>query len=293
MSDSSEVLGPIRAENALDFFRDRFGLDDRSLESAMGAALERRVDHADLFFEYTTQDSVALEEGIVKSGSRHLDQGVGVRAQSGERQGYAHSDEISTESIALAAGAARAICAEHAADQSMAVGRPNRGVHELYPVERAPTDVPVEEKIGLLEEIDAYARSLDPCVKQVMASVVTQHRNILIAASDGTLASDVQPLVRLNVQVIAARGEQREVGYEGAGGRYELARLMQPDQWKKQVEEAVRIARLNLDAEDCPAGSMDVVLCRISLVYMDHEAALGEMSGCMARGVSKCLRCRG
>lgn len=109
MSDPRDVDSAATAESSLSFFRSRFGLDDRSLEAALGTALERQVDHADLYFEHTTQDSVSLEEGIVKSGSRHLEQGVGVRALTGERQGYAHSDEISVESVRLAATTARAI----------------------------------------------------------------------------------------------------------------------------------------------------------------------------------------
>jgi TldD protein len=243
---------------ALSFFRERFGVDERSVEAALDTALERRVDYADVYFEYTTQDSVSLEEGIVKDGSRHLDQGVGVRAQSGERQGYAHSDEISIDSACLAAGTARAISDQGGG--ASPVGLASREGSNLYPVETSPTDVPVENKVALLDEIDRYARSLDPCVKQVMASVITQHRQILIASSDGTLAADVQPLVRLNVQVIAADGDRREIGYEGMGGRYEIGRLMEAENWQRLAREAVRVAKINLDSVACPAGSMNVVL---------------------------------
>jgi TldD protein len=247
------------ADRAVDFFRDRFGLDEQRLGDGLGTALERRIDYADLFFEYTTQDAVVLEEGIVKSGDRHIEQGVGVRAQSGERQGYAHSDEITTESVALAAATARAI-SQTAGDASpVAVGdRP--AAHDLYPVAIAPTDVPIERKIDLLSEIDVHARGLDPRVKQVMASVVCQHRHVLVVGSDGRMVGDVLPLVRLNCQVIAAEGERREIGYEGMGGRYELEQLMAPGSWQPLVEEAVRTALLNLTAVACPAGTMDVVL---------------------------------
>ncbi|MBW2382799.1 MAG: metalloprotease TldD [Deltaproteobacteria bacterium] len=248
------------SDSALAFFRERFGLDDRSLEATLATALERAVDHADVYFEYTIQDSVSLEEGIVKSGSRHLEQGVGVRAQRGERQGYAHSDEISIDSAQLAAATARAISDGSGRAAPVAVETRSAGTHDLYPVQTAPTEIPVERKVDLLGEIDAYARGLDPGVTQVMASVISQHRNVLIAASDGTLAGDVQPLVRLNVQVIAADGERREIGYEGMGGRYDLERLMEPGTWKPLVEEAVRVAKLNLESVPCPAGTMDVVL---------------------------------
>jgi len=241
------------------FFRDRFGLDDRGLAAGLDAALERRVDHADIFVEVTTQDSVALEEGIVKSGDRHLSQGVGVRAVTGERQGYAHADEVSVESVRLAAATARAISEQAQTGGAVAV---RRGVasRNLYPVACAPTDVPVARKVDLLGEIDVYARSLDPRVKQVMASVVSQHRQVLIAASDGTLCADIQPLVRLNVQVVAADGARREAAYQGMGGRFELEQLLDPAAWRPLVAEAVRIATLNLAAEPCPAGTLDVVL---------------------------------
>jgi TldD protein len=260
MSDTPSSTTPGAAESSRAFFQDRFGLDERGLEAALGTALERRVDHADLYFEYSTQDSVSLEDGLVNSGSRHLDQGVGVRAIIGERQGYAHSDEISLESVQLAASTARAISDEGGGAAAVAVRGVGAGAHDLYPVAIAPTDVPVEHKVGLLSEIDAYARGLDPKVRQVMASVMTQHKLVLVAASDGTLTGDIQPLVRLNVQVIAGDGERREMGYEGMGGRYELERLLEPSAWKHLVEEAVRVATLNLDAVPCPAGSMNVVL---------------------------------
>jgi TldD protein len=254
------VSEPSGSQAPLEFFRDRYGVDAASLASTLDLTLERRADHADLYFEYTTQDAVMLEEGIVKSGERHLEQGVGVRVQTDERQGYAHSDDITVESLRVAASTARAICDTKASVDAVAVRGSSRPAHDLYPVERAPTDVPVEHKVTVLGEIDAYARRLDPRVKQVMASVISQHRQVLVAASDGTLVGDVQPLVRLNVQVIAADGSRREVGYQGAGGRYELEKLLDPEGWQPLVAEAVRVAVLNLAAEPCPAGTLDVVL---------------------------------
>jgi TldD protein len=241
------------------FFQDRFGLDDRSLGDALDLALERRVEYADLFFEYTVQDSVVLEEGIVKSGDRHIEQGMGVRAQVGERQGYAHSDEVGVESLRVAARTARAISAESARGGARAVST-GASERNLYPVGESPTDVPVESKIRLIEEIDAYARARDPRVVEVMASCVSQQRQVLVVGSDGTLASDVRPLVRLNVQVITQDGSRREVGYQGCGGRYEFAKLLEPDRWQALADEAVRTSLLNLEALPCPAGSMTVVL---------------------------------
>ncbi len=249
-------------DSALSFFRSHFSLDDGVLSRVLDTALERQVDYADLYFEYSTQDSVALEEGIVKSGSRHLSQGVGVRALCGERQGYAHSDEISIDSMSLAATTARAISQQSGANDSIAIAPGGALGRNLYPVAIAPTDVAVAQKVDLISEMDIYARRLDSRVKQVSASVVTQHRNILIADSEGRLTADVQPLVRLNIQVIVEDRDtgEREVGYQGMGGRYELARLLKPEDWGPLVEEAVRIGILNLRAEPCPAGTMDVVL---------------------------------
>ncbi len=255
MSDAATSATP------LTLLRDRFGMDSRSLEAVIETALSRRVDHADLFFEYTTRDAVVLEEGIVKSGDRHLEQGVGVRAQAGERQGYAHSDEVSTDSAMLAASTARAISEGPASPGAVAVGGSAAPASDLYPVRTAPTDVPVGAKIAVLNEIDAHARRADPRIKQVMASIVAEHRNILIAASDGTLVTDVRPLVRVNVQVIAENQEgRRETGYQGAGGRFDLARLLEKDGWKPIADEAVRSALVNLEAKPCPAGTMNVVL---------------------------------
>jgi TldD protein len=248
-------------EVAVSFFRNQYGMDDRSLTRALDAALEREVDYADLYFEYTVQDSVALEEGIVKSGSRHLEQGVGVRTQVAERQGYAHSDEVTVESLELAAATARAISENPSQTNAVAVQGTGANAKNLYPVEVSPTDVPVSEKVELLEAIDAYARGRDPRVKQVMASVVTQHQKVLIAGSDGSLSADVRPLVRLNVQIVAEDSEsQREIGYQGMGGRYDFSRLLETATWQELVDDSVRIAMLSLDAKPCPAGTMDVVL---------------------------------
>lgn len=244
----------------LELARDRFGLDARALETALATALERGADHADVFFEHTTTDSVSLEEAIVKSGDRHVHQGVGVRAQAGERQGYAHTDEIGLEGLRLAAGAARAIAEQGGGPRAVALtgASPERS---LYPLALAPTDVPVREKIALLHAIDAYARRIDPRVAQVLASVVSQSRTILVAASDGTLVADVQPLVRVNVQVVADDGRgRREVGSQGGGGRVALSVWFDPAQWRPLVDEAVRLALLNLEARPCPAGPMTVVL---------------------------------
>jgi TldD protein len=258
----SERMRPDAPGGAVAFFHERFGLDERAVGGVLENALERRADAAELFFEYTVADQVLLEEGIVKSGDRHVEQGVGVRVTAGERQGYAHSDEITLQSLRLAAATARAISEGGAPHAPVALGGARRPAHDLYPVALAPTDVPVERKVTLLSEIDGYARARDPRVVQVMASVISQHRRVMVATHDGGSTGDERPLVRLNVQVIAQDpgGRRREIGYQGMGGRYELDRLLDPGAWKPLVDEAVRIATLNLEAVPCPAGTLDVVL---------------------------------
>jgi TldD protein len=243
-------------------FRERFGVDELSIELGLASALTRSVDHADVFFEYSTRDSVSLEDGAVKSGARRLEQGVGVRVQSGERQGYAYSDEITLESVKLAASTARAVSEGSTGERAVALGGVRRPALDLYPIALAPTDVAVAPKVSLLEQVDRRARGLDPRVRQVMASVLCEQRHLLIAASDGTLVEDIQPLVRLNVQVIAGdpSGTRRESAVQGAGGRFELEHLLDPESWRPLVDEAVRQALVNLEAMPCPAGTFDVVL---------------------------------
>ncbi|MCH2171268.1 metalloprotease TldD [Myxococcota bacterium] len=237
-------------------------MDERSLVAGLDTALERQVDYADLFFEYSVIDAVSLEEGMVKSGDRHIEQGVGVRAQTGERQGYAHCDDVTVESVQIAATTARAISAQAGSTPPVRVEPNQSETRDLYPVAMAPTEVPVSEKADLLSEIDIFARGLDSRIEQVMASVVTQHRNIMIVASDGTCVGDVRPLVRLNVQVIArdSSGQRREVASQGMGGRREIRDFSDPTVWRALVEDVVRIATLNLEAKPCPAGTLDVVL---------------------------------
>jgi TldD protein len=246
------------SEAPLAFFRERFGVDERGLAVALGLALERSLDHADLYFEYTELDSLSLEEGLVKGGDRHLVQGVGVRVQSGDRQGYAHTDEITLETLRVAASTARAVCEARGGRVPLRTSGPRRPPHDLYPEPAGAGSL--ETKRGLLEAVDVEARRLDPRVRQVMASLVCQQRTVMVAASDGTWVGDLQPLVRLSVQVIAAEGGRREVGARGAGGRFGFERLLDPACWRPLVAEAVQAATRNLAALPCPAGTFDVVL---------------------------------
>jgi TldD protein len=266
------------------FFRERFGVDEDSLARTLSAALDGPADAADLFFEYTTRDAVVLEEGIVKSGDRHLSQGVGVRVVVGERQGYAQSDEIDAHHLVEAAKAARAIAAGGAGSRSVAVQGPGAPSRDLYPIGSGPTEVAIPDKVRLLEQIDARARRCDPRVREVLASLVCQDRHVMVAASDGGFVADVQPLVRLGVQVIVESAEgRREVARQGGGGRFELGRVLAPGYWQPLVDEAVRLALLNLEARPCPAGVMDVVLGPGWPGVLLHEAVGHGLEGDFVR----------
>jgi TldD protein len=198
-----------------------------------------------------------LEEGIVKDGSHSIEQGVGVRAMSGEKTGFAYSDEIVLPQLLEASKAARAI-----AHGGNGAGKPLalHGARQLYPAIDPVDSLPNPDKIAVLREVDAYARSRDPRVKQVIVSLSATLDTVLVAGSDGTLAADVRPLVRLSVQVIAEQNGRREQGYAGGGGRYGYRELLENGRAMAFADEAVRQALVNLDSIDAPAGTMTVVL---------------------------------
>jgi TldD protein len=215
------------------------------------------IDAADLYFQHSRSESWVLEEGIVKDGSHSIEQGVGVRAISGEKTGFAYSDEIVLPQLLEASKAARAI-----AHGGQGAGKPLalNGAKPLYPAIDPVDSLPNAEKIAVLREVDAYARARDPRVKQVIVSMSATLDTVLVAASDGTLAADVRPLVRLNVQVIVEHDGRREQGYAGGGGRYGYRELLENGRAMAFADEAVRQALVNLDAVDAPAGTMTVVL---------------------------------
>jgi len=233
------------------------GLATGDLERVFAQLMGPSIDAADLYFQHSRNESWLLEEGIVKDGTHSIEQGVGVRAISGEKTGFAYSDEIVLPQLLDASRAARAI-----AQDGNGAGRPLalHGAKALYPAIDPIESLPNPDKIALLREVDAYARSRDPRVKQVMVSLAASMDTILIAGSDGTLAADVRPLVRLNVQVIAEQNGRREQGHSGGGGRYGYRELIDNGRAMAFAEEAVRQALVNLDAVDAPAGSMPVVL---------------------------------
>jgi len=233
------------------------GLATGDLERVFAQLMGPSIDAADLYFQHSRNESWLLEEGIVKDGTHSIEQGVGVRAISGEKTGFAYSDEIVLPQLLDASRAARAI-----AQDGNGAGRPLalHGAKALYPAIDPIESLPNPDKIALLREVDAYARSRDPRVKQVIVSLAASMDTILVAGSDGTLAADVRPLVRLNVQVIAEQNGRREQGHSGGGGRYGYRELIENGRAMAFADEAVRQALVNLDAVDAPAGAMPVVL---------------------------------
>jgi TldD protein len=234
------------------------GLDPGRLGKALDLVLGAQVDAADLYFQVSHEESWALEDGIVKEGSASIEQGVGVRALAGERTGFAYSDEIQPLALEEAARAARAIAVRGGSGTTQAWRRVNG--HQLYQPVDPLLSLADEEKVAWLERVDRETRRMDPRIVRVMASVHAVHEVILVATSEGTLAADVRPLVRMNVSVIAEHNGRREQGYAGAGGRYTLAELVSQDRPLELAREAVRQALVNLEAVNAPAGTMTVVL---------------------------------
>ncbi|HEX7340517.1 MAG TPA: metalloprotease TldD [Rhodanobacteraceae bacterium] len=233
------------------------GISHTDLSRVFAQLTGPSVDAADLYFQHSRSESWVLEDGIVKSGSHAIEQGVGVRAIAGEKTGFAYSDDVVLPQLLEAAGAARAIARDgHGAGKPLAVAT----TRALYPAIDPVDSLPNEDKIAVLREVDAYARARDPRVKQVVVSLSATLDTVLVAASDGTLAADVRPLVRLNVSVIAEQGGRRERGFAGGGGRYGYKELLANGKAKAWAAEAVRTALVNLDAVDAPAGTMPVVL---------------------------------
>jgi TldD protein len=240
------------------FFEDRFGLTSSALERLLGSELAGRVDHADLYLEYRISEELILEEGAVKKASRHVSQGAGIRAQSGERTGYAHTDDLALPNLEEAARQARAIADQAGASAVVAVGsgRP----HDLYTLVEPPVVAALDRKLALLGQVDRTARALDTRVKQVIANLGSEDVVVLIATPSGWTIGDVRPLTRLNVTVIIEENGKREIGSYGGGGRVPLDFFLEGERWRRFTSEAVRQATVKLRAVEAPAGEMTVVL---------------------------------
>ncbi len=268
-------------ENSIDTLMSRMlepaGLDERNLNSTLGSMMKGGVDYADLYFQVSRQESWTLEDGIIREGSFSLDQGVGVRATSGEKTGFAYSDELVMPALQQAAGAARAIARQ---GQDLAVQAwSRRDIKPLYPSDDPTTSIDDEQKTAMLREIDAATRAMDKRVEQVIISLASSQDLILIAASDGTLAADIRPLIRLNVSVILEQDGRREQGYAGGGARTGLNYFLDGDIPMGFAKEAVRQAIVQMEAIAAPAGTMPIVLGAGWPGILLHEAVGHGLEG--------------
>ena len=258
-----------------ELFFDRTGMDPHRIETILGEALAG-MDDGELFLEYSQSESVALDDGRIKSASFDTTQGFGLRAVAGEAAGYAHASELSEAAIRRAASAVRAVASGHHGTIAEPPPGTNRSLYtDLNPL----GTVDLAAKTRLLSEIDAYARSRDPRVRQVMASLSGVWQAVQIIRPDGRSAADIRPLVRLNVAVVVGEGDRMETGSHGAGGRVAYDVYLDPAHWQAQVEEALRQALVNLGSVPAPAGAMTVVLGPGWPGVMLHEAVGHGLEG--------------
>ncbi len=229
------------------------------MERCLGEALSAGGDYADLYFESVTSTSLGIDESLVKSASQGISVGCGVRVVSGERTGYAYTDDLSSERLLRAARTA-ALIASGPAKELMSGFRQTDAPKSLYPVAGATNDAEIAEKLKLIQRADVAARAYDSRITQVRAGFSDELRRILVAASDGTFASDTQPLARLNVFVIAKDAVNTARGTSGGGGRVTLDHFVGDKSPEHYAREAARTAVLQLGAVDAPAGEMEVVL---------------------------------
>ncbi|MGB2539229.1 metalloprotease TldD [Hafnia paralvei] len=256
-------------------------LSHQDLFSVLGTLAERQLDYADLYFQSSYHESWVIEDRIIKDGSYNIDQGVGVRAISGEKTGFAYADQITLNALNQSAQAARSIVREQGNGKVHTLGNIPHSL--LYPAIDPLQSLPREEKIALLHRVDNVARAEDPRVQEVSASITGVYELILVAATDGTLAADVRPLVRLSVSVLVEENGRRERGSSGGGGRsgYEYFLEMVDGDVRADAfaKEAVRMALVNLSAVAAPAGSMPVVLGAGWPGVLLHEAVGHGLEG--------------
>lgn len=253
----------------------------QQLESALGMIYQHDNDFADLYFQSSQHETWVLEDGIIKEGSYNIERGVGVRAVSGEKTGFAYSDEISAETLMQAATAARTISQQGGKHkvQSLKATTSQARYDDLNPIQSYQE----QEKIALLRAVDAYVRSQEPNVSQVVVSLSGVYEEVLVAATDGTLSADIRPLIRLNCSVLLEKNGKRERGSAGAGGRYAYQLFAQDENancyYKTLADEALNMARTNLEAIDAPAGVMPVVLGNGWPGVLLHEAVGHGLEG--------------
>ena len=240
------------------FFFERYGLAQADIERYLAAALSAGGDFADLYFEYQVSTSVSLHESMVKSATQGISVGCGVRVLSGERTGYAYTDDLAPERILHAARTA-AMIASGPAKQPV-VGLTDRPAHNLYPVPLPSVEADVMAKVDLVNRADVAARAYDPRIQEVRVGYADELRRILVIGSDGSFAEDNQPLTRLNVFCLAKSGNESAPGTSGGGGRVALDYFLTEKTPEYFAKEAARQAIIQLDAVEAPAGEMEVVL---------------------------------
>ena len=233
---------------------------DRELDTLLGKMTGKHIDHADLYFQYTRHESWVLEEGIVKSGSYNVDKGVGLRAVSGDKSGFAFSDDLKFPTLTDAAESVRGITHGIGSGQVATVGRRTISAPILYQPDDPLASFTDAEKVSLLESVEREARKQDSRVKQVMVNLAGSHEIVMIVRADGEICADVRPLIRLSVQVVAESNGRREQGSYSGGSRETYDFLTSNDVALGYAREAVRQALVNLESVNAPAGTMDVVL---------------------------------
>ncbi|MDN3653505.1 metalloprotease TldD [Thalassotalea ponticola] len=260
---------------------DASDLGHEELQRCLNHMFERNIDFADLYFQASSNEHWMLEDGIVKEGSHNIERGVGVRAIAGEKTGFAYSDDINLDALSQASVAARSIVGEQKSQTVQVFSSTNPTA--LYQAIDPLYSLPQEQKISLLHEVEAHARAQDTRVKQVIVSLSGVYERVLIAASDGTFATDIRPLVRLNCSVLVEANGRRERGNSGGGARTDYSYFFELEQgkarYKVYAEEAVRQALVNLNAIDAPAGMLPVVLGAGWPGVLLHEAVGHGLEG--------------
>jgi TldD protein len=241
-------------------FFERYNVTTSDLETYLSEARSRGGDYADLYFEYRINHSMMLEEQIIKSTMKGVHIGVGVRVISGEKTGYAYSDDLNRDNILKAARTAAFIANSSSDGGKLPVSGPFERTNDLYAISLLPAEIDLTRKIALLREADEAARTYDSRITQVQANYVDETKHVLIATSEGRCVWDVQPMVRLNIVCIAEQNGQRQPGYQGGGGRRGIDVFKGELDPKTLAREAARQAILQLSAINAPAGSMEVVL---------------------------------
>jgi TldD protein len=270
------VVSKVPMQLAQELLMEPWGLSSADFDRAIGEIFRHRIDYADLYFQYTRSEGWSLEEGIVKTGSFSIGQGVGVRAVAGEKTAFSYSDTLSVDALMSSAKAVREIAR---AGQSRRVAASGHGqAHALYPGVDPLITLQAQDKVSLLERVEGMARRRDPHVVQVMAGLGMEYDVVMVVGSDGRQSADVRPLVRLSITVIAQRNGRRETGHAGGGGRSGLD-YFTDERLQDYVDRAVHEALVNLDARPAPAGEMTVVLGSGWPGILLHEAVGHGLEG--------------